>query len=524
MFIVEGYKKLSPDSGDTTTILLTQISQQLQNSTYRPPETAAFSPSVAILFVNALWFLSLVIAIVSPFYVLMVQQWNRRYTQTLSELTSDQDRVRSCLFLGTQKYKMSHIIGMILLPLHTSVFLFFSGLIVFLFTISKAIAVVLTVVVAPITLSYVVLTILPAIDDVCLYYTPMSDVWWNLQYTSLYFGAASCYWVVERFRNHLDPDLGARLGPGRLSSLSEFLTYTIERSKQLLKDGFRGNIFRYAKTSPVDVDLSTLNWLLQRPIMTEKDKLQAFIDSIPPQVLVQLSSLNAEYAESTIRDHLFYLFQGCLGNKDKLDETERTQRLQICLDAFYQIVKPSSLPDPEMIFQFVWSNFKDLGPVRKLWDDSDPAIRIFSLSICAYLSRNILRKSRPDTSDQSWLRVFVGKKPEDAIFDQQLPNHLSTWDHFILESFIFGVFPYLKDGLFVKPEHAACFEETFVVLMNAGNSGALSKDVFSEEIFSFIEWTKESDHEDHDEVAAKLGQLFSKFFTGPTMNINDRAE
>ncbi|KAI0279015.1 hypothetical protein BGY98DRAFT_907277, partial [Russula aff. rugulosa BPL654] len=138
LFIVESYKKLSPDSGVTTTILLTQISQQLaglQNNTYsRPQETPAFSPTVAILCVNALWFLSLVIAIVSAFYVIQVQQLIRRHSQTLAELPSDQEseRVRSYLFLGTQKYKMTHAIGFILLPLHISVFLFLSGLIIFL--------------------------------------------------------------------------------------------------------------------------------------------------------------------------------------------------------------------------------------------------------------------------------------------------------------------------------------------------------------------------------------------------------
>ena len=78
--------------------LFSQISQQLtgfQNNTYpRPQQTPAFSPTVAILFVNALWFLSFGIAIVSAFYVMLVQQWIRRYTQTLAELTDDQ-RVRS---------------------------------------------------------------------------------------------------------------------------------------------------------------------------------------------------------------------------------------------------------------------------------------------------------------------------------------------------------------------------------------------------------------------------------------------
>lgn len=515
MFIVEGYKKLSPDSGDTTTSLLTQISKQLagfQNGAYPPPqETAPFSPSLSILLVNALWFLSLVIAIVSAFYLMLVQQWIRRYTQTLAELPSNQERVRSCLFIGTQKYHMSHAIGLIPLPLHISVFLFFTGLIVFLFTISRAMAIVLSVAVAFIGVLYVGLTIAPSIDDLCPYFTPMSDIWWYLQHSI--FSVATSAW---RRLNPWRADEEA--GTGRFSDWSESSKRSIKENTEHFKGGLRGNVFRYAMKSPVDVDLITLTWLLQRPIMSDKAQLQAFIDSIPPQTLLQLSYIEADSGKKTIRDHLSNLFQDCLDNKDKLNESERSQRLQICLDAFYQIVKPSYLPDkdPEPVLKFVWSNFKDLKTVRQLWDDSDPAIRIFSRSTCAHLSRNILRKSRPDNSERNWLREFVGKGE-----DPQLPDDLPKWDHFILESFVFGVFPCLKDGLFVKPEHATCFVETLAVLTNAGNSGAFSQEIFSEEIFSFIEWVKEDDHEHHDEVATRLYQLFSKFFADSTTNAKE---
>lgn len=472
-----------------------------------------------MLFVNALWFLSLVVAIVSAFYVMLVQQWIRRYTQTLAELTRDQDRVRSCLFLGTQKYKMSHAIGLIPLPLHISVFLFFSGLIIFLFTISNAIAIVVTVAVVLVGFSYAALTILPINDDVCPYFTPISDLWWYLQYSTISAAVSGCRLVVERLRNRSGPYLDGR--PGRLSKWSENLRVTIERNKLRLKDGLRGKIFEHAKSAPVDVDLETLTWLLQRPIMGEKGKLQEFIDSIPPQILVQLSSLEAESGKKTIREHLFNLFQGSIGSKDKPEETERTK--QICLGAFYQIVKPSSLPkDSERILQFVWFNFGAIDPVRKLWDDNDPAIRIFSRSICAHLSRNILRK-KPDAFEKSWLKAFVGKKSEDPDFDPKSLDHLSKWDHLILESFVFGVFPRLQDCL-DKPKLAACFVETLAVLMNAGNSGAVSREIFYEGVFSFIDWAKRNDDEYHDEVAAKLEKWFTKFFTDHKTNINDRAE
>jgi len=79
VFIVESYKKLSPDSGDRMTALLEQISQQLagfQNTTFPPSQNStSFSPSHTIICVNVLWFLSLITSIVSAFYVMLVQQW-----------------------------------------------------------------------------------------------------------------------------------------------------------------------------------------------------------------------------------------------------------------------------------------------------------------------------------------------------------------------------------------------------------------------------------------------------------------
>jgi Family of unknown function (DUF6535) len=457
-----------------------------------------------------------VIAILSAFYIMLVQQWIRRYTQTLAELKEDQ-HARSYLFIGSQKYKLSHAIGLVPLPLHISVFLFLTGLIIFLFTVSNTIAIVLTVAVVPIGLLYLALTFFPIFDDVCPYFTPMSDVWRYLYYGVFSVALSGCSLVVDLFRDHSGSDEEA--GPDRLSDWSEFIKNTIKVNRENLKDGLRGNIFWHAKKAPFDMDLIMLTWLLQRPIMGDKGKLQVFIDRIPPRIVARLSSPEADSRKrkKTIRDHLSNLFQDCLDYKDKLKEPERIRRLQICLNAFYKIVKPSSLPDKdlEVVLRYVWSNFKTLKTVQKLWDHSDPAIRIFSHCICAHLSRNILRKSKPNNTEQSWLRVFVGKGQQDPIFNPQSPNHLSTWDHFILESFVFNTFPCIKDGSFVKPEHASCFVETLAILMNAGNSGAVSQEIFSEEIFSFIKWAKGNDREHHDEVAAKLYQFFSKFFTDP---------
>jgi hypothetical protein len=526
LFVVDSYKKLSPDSGDTTTELLKQMSQQLaglQNNTYIPPQDAApFSPTTAILVVNALWFLSLVTAIVSAFYVMLVQQWIRRYTQTSEELSSDQERVRTCLFLGTQKYHMSHAIGLIPLPLHISVFLFLSGLIIFLFTISRAMAIVVSVAVVSFGLVYIALTILPIIDDVCPYFTPMSYSWWYLWHTFLSAAAFCFHRLLGRIRRRPGPYYLGEVQsprPDDPSNWSEITESVIdpEKSKQRLKRGLRGNIFRHAQAAPVDVDLSALTWLLQRPAMAEKSKFQEFVDHIPPQTLVQLSSLDDESGERTIRDHLSTLLRSCIHDTYKLEEKVRSRRLRICLNAFHHIVKPFTLLDEhyETVIGYVWSNFKDIKTVQELWASSDPAIRVTSRSISAHLARNFLRKphSELEESELHWLQEVVGKS-EDTIFDPLDPDHLSKRDHLNLQSFVFGVLSGQKDRLAI--EHATRFAETLAILMNAGSSGALSKEIFSEEISSFIEWAEKCDHQQRDEVVFKLREIFYDFVAETT--------
>ncbi|KAJ7278792.1 hypothetical protein C8J57DRAFT_1027799, partial [Mycena rebaudengoi] len=57
-FLIESYKTLSPDSGDTTVLLLSQISLQLaasaNGSTFSVPRTVPFTPPITPLVCNAL--------------------------------------------------------------------------------------------------------------------------------------------------------------------------------------------------------------------------------------------------------------------------------------------------------------------------------------------------------------------------------------------------------------------------------------------------------------------------------------
>lgn len=87
-FIIEGYAGLMPDPNATTLVLLQQISQQLagnavQNQTLKPE---SFSPTSSALRVNAVWFLSLCLAITCALAAILVQQWWLCFIQIVHRL------------------------------------------------------------------------------------------------------------------------------------------------------------------------------------------------------------------------------------------------------------------------------------------------------------------------------------------------------------------------------------------------------------------------------------------------------
>jgi hypothetical protein len=510
VFIVESYKKLSPDSSERTTVLLEQISLQLagfQNNTYpKAQDSISFAPRRAYLWVNALWFLSLVTSIVSAFYVMLVQQWVRRYTQTTKDLSSDQGRVRSSLFLGTQKYQMSHAIGLIPLPLHISVFLFFSGLIIFLFTISHTIGVLVSVSVGIFGLAYAVLTLLPIINDVCPYFTPMSDACWYLWHASITILAFCLRGLVRRLSRRVpyDPE------SPRKHKLAEWRTTfdeAFKKHKQRIKDGLRGSIVRRALDAPVTVDLKALTWLIQRPAMAVKSNIQGFLANIPGDTLIQLMSAPKDPGKTTLRERLSDLLGSCVSDTVKLEEKTRRDRLIVCLDAVHDFVKASFFPDGDppslTLLDDVRSHIATPVIMHKLWDDDDPAIRLTSRSICALLARLFLKHDGPKISQSSpdWLEDIIGKAPSTTT--DGLPMDRMRMN---LESFVYGVLSNQENGL-LEPKHAASFAETLGILMNAGRPTALDREIFEEELFSLVKWAKNDERQGRDKVVAGLRDM-----------------
>jgi Family of unknown function (DUF6535) len=199
-FIIEFYKTLSPNSGGQTVALLAQISKQLANSpngTYSNTANQSPPPSASLIWVNAMWLISIVFSLASALIASLLQEWARRYVEMPNvSRPNHRARVRSFLFLGTELYKMRHIVQMAFSLLHLSVFLFFGGLVIVFHTINKTVAITVDVAVGLCVLAYLALSILPCLDVACPYRTPMSYILWYPLHAVLSFVALCLRWFI----------------------------------------------------------------------------------------------------------------------------------------------------------------------------------------------------------------------------------------------------------------------------------------------------------------------------------------
>ncbi|KZP12364.1 hypothetical protein FIBSPDRAFT_1050087 [Athelia psychrophila] len=181
-FILESYGGLKPDPNATTVALLQQISQQLAGNAVQNPTLTleSFSPTSSAVRVNTCWFLSLSLALTSALAAALVQQWVHYYTQAIQRRPAPhlQARIRRYLFNGIEKYKISALVEGIPALLHVAVFLFFAGLLDFIYAIDPTIAWSTLPIIAACGSLYIMMTILPVLDRQSPFRTPFSEAFW----------------------------------------------------------------------------------------------------------------------------------------------------------------------------------------------------------------------------------------------------------------------------------------------------------------------------------------------------------
>ena len=166
-------------------MILRQISAQLNSFTMTPPfvnathptgpldpAQAPFQAPACAVWLNALWFSSLVFSFASATLALFVKQWI--YEATVTGTSRESARLRQCRLNGLIKWRVGAVVVALPILLQLSSILFLVGLSVFLWTLHTAVATVTSVLVGAFLSVFLTVTILPVLLSDCPFRSPAS--------------------------------------------------------------------------------------------------------------------------------------------------------------------------------------------------------------------------------------------------------------------------------------------------------------------------------------------------------------
>ena len=146
-----------------------------------PTSPPPFTPPNYAIWVNTLWFLSLVISITCALLATLLQQWARRYLKVTQPRYSPHKRARIRAFFaeGVDKFLLPWAVEALPTMLHLSLFLFFGGLAVFLWNVNLTVFKLALSWIGFCTALYGCITIIPVFCHDSPYHTPLSLPVWH---------------------------------------------------------------------------------------------------------------------------------------------------------------------------------------------------------------------------------------------------------------------------------------------------------------------------------------------------------
>ena len=277
-FIALSYPSLKQDPNVVTQSLLAQISQQLSSANANglsPPTTptqSPFSPSASVVFINSVWFLSLVLSLTCALIATLLQQWARRYLQMVQQNHPPHihAHIREYFYQGARRFGIFGLVELLPSLLIVSVLLFFAGLVVFAFLANHTVANITLSIVGFCFLSYIVFTLMPLIFHDCPYWTPLTSVLW---FASRKVGLAF-YWAFDRGVTYLNRNWDL------LSERTvELCRQMHEKKAKLWSESMVSQLEVSAKSISIEIYTKLLSWTLNQ--ISKDHELEEFAAGIP---------------------------------------------------------------------------------------------------------------------------------------------------------------------------------------------------------------------------------------------------
>ncbi|KAI9447608.1 hypothetical protein H4582DRAFT_2068224 [Lactarius indigo] len=447
-FLNLSYSDLFPNSTDTTNALLAQISQQLVDISNGVPTrndptlvNESFTPSASTIRVNVIWFLSLVLSIASALNATLFQQWSRRYLEITRRRVAPhrRARTRAYMFDGIASFKMSRVVKAMPMLLHLSIFLFFAGLIDFLWNANSTIGHWTLGFVSVFTSAYLAMTVLPNLYLNCPYSTPLSELSWRLSQHLLLI-------VLHLVQGLEDLLLSYRVSRGQptyqpvegsswWTQWRKAIKTRINERRQWLKVGLQGSIMLNATDAPSTTDENALSWTLT--VLDDDREFEDFVARVPgffesasvsnaSSVMLSLmddQSSRPDQFDPVLGSRINDLLQTCVPGTSPLQEQLRKNRLRVCMRTLWYFAREyNQLGDTSPLPSYVRTVFANPEISRRIQTEDDLSARLvgrcFGSLVAKKLAQDITSRTslhpRVNPGELSCLAAILGKSSREV--------------------------------------------------------------------------------------------------------------
>ena len=207
-----------------------------------------------------------------------LQQWARRYirlTQPARRSPEKRARIRAFYANGVDKMQVPWAVEGLPTLLHLSLFLFFIGLVIFLFNIDQEVFTSVAWWIGLFSMLYGLITLLPVIRPDSPYYTPLSIlIWFLYSMLSIFFRFLAGFAVVLAFLPKILYYRGrVVILPGALNDYKVRLTRVL--------GGVENMVENMTEKLSLEMDIRIFGWTLAACALGDDDSLEEFFEAIP---------------------------------------------------------------------------------------------------------------------------------------------------------------------------------------------------------------------------------------------------
>jgi hypothetical protein len=354
-------------------------------------DPSTFKPSSSTIWVNVLWFLSLIISLTCALIATLLQQWARRYLRVTGTRRSldNRARVRAYFAKGVDNLHLRWVVEALPGLLHLSVFLFFAGLPIFLFRINHTVFIAVLSCVGTCGASYLCISFMPLVCHNSPYYTPLSSLIWSCR------AGLRCFylWIMKSFISHR-PIIGLTR-----ASTRRILFSRVQESYERLRGGLTKHMEESALISFKEFDVQVLSWTFE--LMGEEDRLDRVLAAIPGFYNSSLAKDQAlkEVSEERLTNAVFQVMDRSHSSA-QLSQSARQQQSDACM----KVLEIRGIPEQQTVknsLRFIGTGvFKctDLGLLASSVDGDEADVEVKCVTA--------LITTHTRGSDERWLSIM----------------------------------------------------------------------------------------------------------------------